>query len=178
MQKGFPLILIALIVIAVGGYLLYQQQTKSTSVTPPAQTATQPSPASNETTNWKTYTNTEAKVSFQYPLDWTVKEEQPSTDYKRISIQGKQGEILLDYGTGFGGACQSAYEDFNIGNAQTQACHSTPADGSERWSLSAMKKNNVNFNKIDYSGFVMANSPYKDNRDLILKILSTFKFTS
>lgn len=176
MQKGFPLILVTLVVI-LGGYFLYQQQTKSTQAIPLDQTTTQPSPTANETANWKTYTNTEAKVSFQYPLDWTVKEETPNVEYKRISIVGKEGQILLDYGAGFGGSCQTAYEDFNIGNAQTQACHSTPSDGSEKWSLSTMKKDNVNFNTISYSGSVVASSPYKDNRDLILKILSTFKFT-
>ena len=185
MQKGFPLILIALLV-AIGGYFLYQQQTKFTPVTPPVQTATQPSPTSNETANeakslsyedWKTYTNTEAKVSFQYPLEWTVKEEQPDVESKRIAIEGKEGKILLDYGSGFGGGCPAGYEDFKVGNAQTQACHEIMDDGSEEWSLSNMKKDKVDFNDVDYSGFITVNAPYKDNRDAVLKILSTFKFT-
>lgn len=131
-----------------------------------------------DTANWKTYTSTEAKVSFAYPSDWAVKEEDHG-EYKRISIEGKEGDIALDYGSGFGGACltESGYEDFKIGNAQTQACHEIYKD-AEKWSLSNMKKDGVNFNNINYSGFVTANAPYKDNRDLILKILSTLKFTN
>lgn len=135
--------------------------------------------SSVDTSNWKTYTNTEAKVSFQYPLAWTVKEETPNNaGYKVISIEGKEGKVQIDYGTGFGGACPAGYEDLNIGNAQTQACHIVKDNGSEEWSLSDMEKNNVKFNNIYYGGFVTVNSPYEDNRDLVLNLLSTFKFTN
>ena len=174
MQKRFTLILVLAVVIALGGYFLYQQQTKSILTIPVDENANPDSIWANR----KTYTNTQAKVSFEYPGDWTVKLDASNNEYKRISAEGKEGKIFLDYGAGFGGACPSGYEDFKVGNAQTQACHTIEADGSEKWSLSTMKKNNVNFNDISYEGLVTATTPYKDNRDVILKILSTFKFTN
>lgn len=191
-QKGYslpiPIILGVLVVLGIGAGVYYfsSKQTVSQQNNPTIAAASQtPTPTPKDETadpdsigaDWKTYTNTEAKVSLQYPSSWTIKED-TNVEYKTISIVGKEGNISLLYGGGFGGACPSGYEDFKVGNAQTQACHSTPADGSERWSLSSMKKDNVNFNNIDYSGFVTVSSPYKENRDSILKILSTFKFTN
>lgn len=166
------ILIVLLMVAAIGGYLLFGKYlnnlNKPTTQTNSTQTAT----TSAETADWKTYTNTEAKVSFQYPLDWTVKggETPKNADYKIILLEGKEGKISIDYGTGFGGACPAGYEDFNIGNAQTQACHTIKDNGSEEWSLGFIKNN------INYGGFVTVNSPYKDNRDLVLNLLTTFKF--
>ncbi|MDO8639116.1 MAG: hypothetical protein Q7R43_06075 [Candidatus Daviesbacteria bacterium] len=75
MSKGFApiLILVGIVVVAlaVGGYLLYQNQVKPVPIVAPqpiAQTSTSP----DETANWKTYTNTKYGYSIKYPNDWHI----------------------------------------------------------------------------------------------------------
>lgn len=62
------LLLIIVLAVAFGGYFVYQQQTKSTPVT---QTVTQPT-LSDETANWKTYTNSDYNFSLKYPKQFTL----------------------------------------------------------------------------------------------------------
>lgn len=83
-QKGFAPILIVFIlavVTSVGGFLVYQNsKTKPSPIPPPQQTQSTPTPLLSETSvkegaetaNWKTYTSTQWKFSFKYPLDATV----------------------------------------------------------------------------------------------------------
>lgn len=63
-QNGFSTVLILLIitVVGVGGYLIYQNQNKST-----LQQTTQPLPTIDETANWQVYTNTKFGYSLKYP---------------------------------------------------------------------------------------------------------------
>ncbi len=85
MQKGFAPILILvgiLVIIGVAGGAYYfgkSQVSKSqlpnpvvASQTPQPTTAPQPSSASDETANWKTYTNDYWKFQFQYPPTWAL----------------------------------------------------------------------------------------------------------
>lgn len=75
MQKGFSAIIIlvaVLIILAVvgGAYYLGRQTTpKSQSQSPvvTSQLSSSPSPTSNETVNWKTYTNKKYHLAFNYP---------------------------------------------------------------------------------------------------------------
>lgn len=77
-QKGLaPILIVFLIALTVGGYLLYQKQTKPAVVLQPV---TQPlsSPVTSPTAtnsaemaNWKTYTDAHG-LSFEYPEDWSV----------------------------------------------------------------------------------------------------------
>lgn len=39
-----------------------------------------PTPATNPTANWKTYTDTETSATFSYPQDWTVSKQGSKTD--------------------------------------------------------------------------------------------------
>lgn len=76
-QKGLaPILIVILIAAGLGGYLIYQKQTRST---PAPQPTTQPSPSpaaspvqtdTGETANWKTYKN--QHYSFRYPKNWTI----------------------------------------------------------------------------------------------------------
>lgn len=78
-QKGIaPILVVILIAVAVGGYLLYQNQTKPVVV---PQLVTQPSssPVANpvstdsaEIANWKTYTDKNFGYSVDYPDNWQV----------------------------------------------------------------------------------------------------------
>lgn len=65
-QKGLAPILIIVVILAifVGGYYLGQQKIKPV----PSRPTVQPSPGpADETTNWKTYTDTELGFTFKYP---------------------------------------------------------------------------------------------------------------
>lgn len=79
-SKGFaPILIVVMIAALVGGYLLYQNQTKPTPL-PTTQLTSTPtsSPESTnsaETTNWKTYTNKDNYFSFKYPPMFTVTEK-------------------------------------------------------------------------------------------------------
>ena len=79
-QKGLaPILIIVLVSLAaLGGYILYQNQTK---FIPPPQQISQPTPTPDETVyteatesaNWKTYILTESdlpKFSLKYPPNW------------------------------------------------------------------------------------------------------------
>lgn len=87
MQKGFVPILIILLVAAaaaLGGYLIYQKQSKST---PSLQPTTQPSPSpTDETANWKTYRD--ERLMFRYPEDWTI---------DPVQVFGSRSEIEFKY---------------------------------------------------------------------------------
>lgn len=70
-QKGLaPIIVVILMAaLAVGGYLIYSQQSKPA----PVQQATQPTPIPDETANWKTYKSEKLGFEFKYPPQYTIK---------------------------------------------------------------------------------------------------------
>lgn len=166
-QSGYLLPTLGILAICLvfgGGYYLLNNNLVAANPAPEAVPVVQ-----NERTNWRSYTNTEAKFTFQHPLDWTVMEETHG-EYKRVLAKGNQGQITIDFGTGFGGYCQTEWTEFKLGNINNRACHFIQ-DGIENWNLEGFKRDNLGF-----AGFIQANSPYADNRDVILKILSTFEF--
>lgn len=79
-QKGLTSILIViLIAVGLGGYLIYQKQTRPT---PAPQPTTQPSPSpSDEAVSWKTYTNTEYGYAIKYPPVWSYIACGPATRF-------------------------------------------------------------------------------------------------
>src|SRR3989344_2735724 len=96
MQKGFPLILIVL-AVALGGYFLYQQQTKSTSAS--IQTTTQ-SPEDVVKTFYNTWLNCEyefnkyALKTNNVPKDLRDQREKCIKDVINKSIINPQLETL------------------------------------------------------------------------------------
>lgn len=95
-QKGLaPILVVLLIVLAVGGYLLYQKQFKP-AFTPQSP----PSPiASDETANWKTYTNNKYKYSFKYPPSW-ISNEAALGDIVNFRFEGKDSQYYFFVGSG------------------------------------------------------------------------------
>lgn len=90
-QKGLAPILIVLILAAtlVGGYFIYQRQAvpKPYHPAPTAAPEIKPSPTSDETVNWKTYTNSMYGFAFQYPPnlmpneDRSMSKDKPLVDF-------------------------------------------------------------------------------------------------
>ncbi|MDO8570373.1 MAG: PsbP-related protein [Candidatus Daviesbacteria bacterium] len=97
-QKGLaPLLVIVLVaVIAVGGYLLYQKQTK-----PVSQLVVQPTPISaEESTDWKTYTNEKYNYQFDYPTNWYIQTLGDSEVYlsdQKLDIKNGMDSPSLQY---------------------------------------------------------------------------------
>ncbi len=108
-QKGLtPLLIILLIALAVGGYLLYQNQTKPVSISQPSPTPTTRPVVSNpvETANpdsigagWKTYQNTKVGFVLKYPSRYP----QPGlpsgrVDNSLVSASGKEDNTEIIFG--------------------------------------------------------------------------------
>lgn len=157
------------ITIIIGGYILGEKKTQ----TPVQKVTAQPSPA-DATANWKTYTNTDAKISIETPAEWKVTEEKPNAEYKGILLEGKEGQVGIRWGAGFGGGCPRPQNQrtLKLYNETVHVCDVIDDKDTEHWSLFIGKINN-----IGYSGYATANKPYSSNRVLVLKILSTLKFT-
>jgi len=89
-------------------------------------------------------------------------------------LEGKEGSVYLDWGSGFGGMCDPNKETLKLYNNTVLTClHNLNNDGTENWSFSIGKE----ANEISYSNNAVANKPSSLNRAVILKILSTLKFT-
>ncbi|MBI4035579.1 hypothetical protein HY383_01395 [Candidatus Daviesbacteria bacterium] len=116
MQKGLaPILIVFLIALAVGGYLIYQKQIKPV---PQHTTESTPTPAVDETANWKTYKDNEGGFMFNYPDNWIVKAEE--TNYsgsienpnlkipnKNIALRDKNSSASISIKLNFqGGICE------------------------------------------------------------------------
>lgn len=108
-QKGIaPILIIILIAVAVGGYLIYQTQTKPVVVPQVIQPSSAPvstssATSSAETANWKTYTNTKYGFSIQYPSDLIITSEgysSPGIEWG-ISWSKKSKEGMAQHGLGW-----------------------------------------------------------------------------
>src|SRR3989344_6441471 len=91
MKKGFalPVVLVGIIVVVVAGVIIYflkkiidlpgyppQQPLQISQATPPAQ---QSSPTTDETADWKTYSNTQLGIEFKYPPEYQIIKETGKT---------------------------------------------------------------------------------------------------
>lgn len=107
-QKGLsPILIIILITAALGGFVIYQQQSSQPKPNPSPQPTAQPSPVSNETADWKTYAG--SIYSFEYPSDWTIRENSGDGYYNQvIQITNSANSLGItlspfQYPYGFGG---------------------------------------------------------------------------
>lgn len=88
MQKGFVQVIvlgiIVLAIVAAGAFYLGKQVStpkpqSQTSTTQPTISQPSPSPTPDETANWKTYTRTQLRFSFKYPIDATLYENKSAS---------------------------------------------------------------------------------------------------
>lgn len=82
-QKGNVVLIVLLIALAIGGYFYFG---KINLNKPTPQQTSQPSPTSDETATWKTYTNPLANFSFQYPSNWFTSERVSNNTVKDVEI--------------------------------------------------------------------------------------------
>jgi len=189
MSKGFaPILIVILIALAIGGYLLYQKQTKPFPVSQPS-----PSPVttpvasiSAETINKKKGTNNEFFV-LKLPVDWKESKVGVSSDlidrkeYKN-SVSDSEISILVK---------KDAYQEFvqeresMIKPAKPQSVKISGEDalkydgfGGEAGRLHRV---DVIIKKGEYAFWIIFNTQVlpegKENISIFDQILSTFKFT-
>lgn len=125
-----------------------------------------------DTSSWKTYENKQIRFSFKYPSDWTITPVKDANNIVGIKTQGLQGDITMLWGSGFGGMCPQGYEEIQIQDETLNACHNFGVGGIEAWEQISKELATTSFQARAY-----ANKPSTENRDTILAILSTFKFT-
>lgn len=194
-QAGLaPIVLVLLMAaLAVGGYLIYSRQAK---FTPPQQT-TQPSPSpvttsvpndtgvnsepsgSAETTNWKTYTSSKLNLSFKYPSNFSYKEDTNNATQDIIDFKSGNKEFRLDRLVAEAGN-EAPYNITNITKNFNEVTWKvvTPEQTTQYCDAGNCGKTAPNY-YVYKKGYRYSFTYYSnDLRDLIEKILSTFKFTN
>ena len=78
----------------------------------PALPTPTPVPATDVIDGWQTYTNP-LGFSISYPATWSQEElpQQAGETIHTVTLQGAEGEVDLQWGVGFGGACPQGYHD-------------------------------------------------------------------
>jgi hypothetical protein len=111
--------------------------------------------------------------SIRYPADWQEQDlpDEVAGTRHHIVLKGPEGEVDLQWGTGFGGACPDGYQPIAVAKGTLPACHTQREDGTELWSLSGQLLENTGF-----GGLVFANDTTPKSRAVVLQVVSTLSF--
>jgi hypothetical protein len=85
-------------------------------------------------------------------------------------LEGPEGRIELQWGSGFGGAC-SAYSALHLAQGQIPACYYVAPDGTHTWSLTSVK-----LPTVGVAGFASTKDAEPASADVVLAILATLTF--
>jgi hypothetical protein len=131
--------------------------------------ASQAAPSSAQST-WHQYTNPQLAFSLQYPSDWHVADlpDQNNGALHQVEIAGPEGGLVLQWGTGMGGACPQGYQPVAVAQGTWPACHSQKSDGTDLWSLSGRT-----IGDAALAGFAYTSDTTPSSRDLVLQVIST-----
>ena len=195
--KKSPLLILAgssvIILLAVSGLLAYQnlklQQQIVTLQTQPTPTPSlTPTPTTDPTANWKTYTDKNEKISFSYPENWQLLEDQGGTyitdNDKKIQLRTTGGPKNLTIKEDLHNYLekQTSYGTQDLGYITEKQ---VKVDGANGWyaniKISALNQEDLivfieNKNLADrYTGLWLTNTSAQDQA-IFDQILSTFKF--
>jgi len=81
---------------------------------------------------WQTYANTDAGFSIQYPPDWHQTVTSASPPMYGVALDGLQGGVELQWGEGFGGACNAPMA-LRTAQGQLSTCYWVGDDGTRHW---------------------------------------------
>lgn len=125
-------------------------------------------------TSWRPFLNKAAGFSILYPPTWVASAVSmpANSPVQREVLAGKEGEVDLAWGTGFGGACSSPLVPLVIRGGTLRVCHGTLADGRESWGLIDKQLPATSFDAS-----AVANLPTPANRAVVLGVVSTLAFT-
>ena len=134
---------------------------------------------------YKTYADPEGYISFQYPENWRIDfsgkaqdDVDTSLEFKKkkdITVGGKEGKINIYWVDGYGGACGKDYEKIKLGNLTANVCHYTEGDNTEGESWTQISEQLEESTNIGVNIEAFAEEPAEQNREVILKILSSLK---
>ncbi|MBI2113155.1 MAG: hypothetical protein HYT50_01070 [Candidatus Wildermuthbacteria bacterium] len=126
--------------------------------------------------DWRVYEEPYFKFSFEYPAHWVITDEvlyTPGDELGYVNMGGKEGDIMVAWGTGFGGYCDLEFqESVNVLGIEQVVCH-TIEDGKEEWRQIYRKLSDTATVAVSASAY----SPSEVNRELILDIFSSFVFS-
>ena len=165
MRKQSVFIIFAIILTSCNSLAINTQSPSTTDSSTQA-------PSTGIEATWKTYTNAEVDFSIQYPSNWqeeTLPSENPNMH--NIDLKGPEGEVELEWGTGFGGACPGGYQAMEIATGSLSTCHTQRDDGTDVWSLESQSLGNTGF-----AGFVSTNDTTEKSKAVVLKVISTLSF--
>lgn len=114
-----------------------------------------------ETANWRTYTNPQNTFSLKLPPGWAMKSTQSDPTFRKFTFEGSEGSVEILYGSGLGGGCQK-WSKIEIANGSINACLTPNAIGAT-----------TNFQNQGFSISAKINIPTPDNELIIRKIYST-----
>lgn len=188
-QKGFAPILIVIIIAAlVGGYLIYQNQTKPTPP-PTTQLTSAPTPTpestnSAETANWKTYTDAENGFSISYPGEFAVNKIGGGVSFQKnntnrailfLQVNDNKGNLTArEFFNNQPDQMKKPMEDANQitdyqlnGSQGLMFTKKESADGYKDFAVSLSHNNHI---------YSLNFGPKENEFNLANQILSTFKF--
>ena len=183
MQKGQVLIflLVGILIIAgIGGAFYLGRQTTPKSSTIPAVTSQTPQPTpspSDETANWKIYSNRKLGVEFKYPAEYSIKEDSNGSTLAVVNFELNGKKFRFDKVISDGSvppyAQTNVTQDFNeitwkvlIPSKDAEYCDAGDCGGIAPSYY--LFKNGHKYSFTYYSD---------DLKSTIEQILSTFKFT-
>lgn len=139
---------------------------------PPATSAPTTAPVASE--GWQTYTNTEAGFSIQYPPGWSWEQQadQSGGMYQTVALKGPEGGVDLHWGQGFGGGCPEGFTTIQVAQGDLPVCYAKRDDGTSFWSNMSKQLAATGFAAEAYTS-----QPDAASHDLLLKVLSTLRFT-
>lgn len=187
--------LVSAIVFGFSGYYLGTQNSRSTSLTENANVQPTPTtqsslvnttsptiiptekPQVDETASWGKYTETrEVRFSIKYPLTWTVDTKDGMYGEKGARFDSDK-ERIGSVGIGWNSQpvepnCNTGTEKkeiVQIKNRTIEMCHSTGSIQEPEGYFYNSSKNGVNYS------IVTSNYPGEENRQAILRVLSTLE---
>lgn len=203
-QKGFaPLLIVLFIAAAIGGYLIYfgKINLNKTQTIPSATIS--PSLSPEETTHWKTYTNSELAYTIQYPASWIqsldCRGQGSGVCFSTLDFDSSQGDFIA--GTEKGAVLHlrmisgSIDDDLMQGHCNDRklyypsACFQDSISGKPALHIRGGVKQadqliitneivsiQINPNTVVQVGFFNSSEKATQERAIFDQILSTFKF--
>ncbi|MBI4097426.1 MAG: hypothetical protein HY426_00115 [Candidatus Levybacteria bacterium] len=137
---------------------------------------------SNETTDWKTYSNN--IYSIKYPSSWTASIDEsggisnnPIGGRKDLTLKGLEGNVYIGQIDVYGGGCDpSMHKKMQLGNLEIEdGCQGKMNENDkETWNGSKELDSNTHLGILVNAE---AYQPTKENRSVVIRILSTLKVT-
>ena len=167
----FVLFGLYLIVIVAFALILMNSNRNSPILSPSP--ALIPTPISSQTAYWKTYANDFGKFSLKYPPSMTVREKSLSSQERQVIFSGTEGNMTINFAVpkaaGWDGGCDPEFhQEINFLGKKAGAC-------LDEISIHEL----YGYHPTGYSAVNIAvnfATPYTQNKEIFLKILSGFKF--